>query len=80
MTEPLVVDPASLSGAGAAVASTGDGLVAALSTLTAAYNADTGQDSAGAAFGYAYQESGLEIVTAVAAGSMRCARPATWCK
>ncbi|CAJ1586154.1 hypothetical protein [[Mycobacterium] wendilense] len=68
MTEPLVVDPASLSGAGASVAANSDGLVAALATLTAAYNADTGQDPAGAAFGYAYQESGSEIVAAVAAG------------
>jgi hypothetical protein len=68
MTEPLWVDPAALSGAGASVAGVGDGLGAALNSLTASFNADTGQDAAGMAFGFAYRRSGKEIVAAVAAG------------
>ena len=39
-----------------------------MSSLTAAYNADTGQDAAGAAFGLAYQDSAKTLVSAVAQG------------
>ncbi|BBZ79954.1 hypothetical protein MANY_52910 [Mycolicibacterium anyangense] len=68
MGEPLRVDPAALSGAGSSVAGLSAGVEAAVSSLTAAYNADTGQDAAGAAFGLAYQDSAKALVSAVAKG------------
>ena len=68
MTEPLWVDPSALSGAGGAVAAVGDGLGTVLNTLTASFNADTGQDAAGMAFGFAYRRSGKAIVAAITAG------------
>ena len=68
MTEPLWVDPAALSGAGGTVAAQGDTLVTALATLITSYNADTGQDAAGTAFGFTYQDSAGAVVDAVAAG------------
>lgn len=68
MGEPLRVDAAALSGAGTAVAALSDGLTAALGALTGSYNADTGQDAAGTAFGFAYQDSAGALVEAVAKG------------
>lgn len=68
MGEPLRVDPAALSGAGSAVTELSNGLTAALGALTAAYNANTGQDAAGTSFGFAYQESARALVDAVAKG------------
>lgn len=68
MGEPLRVDPAALSGAGSSIAGLSAALEAAVSSLTAAYNADTGQDAAGAAFGLAYQDSAKTLVSAVANG------------
>jgi hypothetical protein len=68
MGEPLRVDPAALSGAGTAVAGLSEGLTAAVGALTGSYNADTGQDAAGTAFGFAYQDSASALIEAVAKG------------
>jgi hypothetical protein len=68
MGEPLRVDPAALSGAGSAVGGLSSGIVAAVGSLMAAYNADTGQDAAGTAFGFAYQDSASALVDGVAKG------------
>jgi hypothetical protein len=68
VTETLCVDPRLLSGAGAAIAGLGDGLVTALGTLTSSYHANTGQDAAGTNFGFAYQDSAGAVVEAVATG------------
>ncbi|MFN8229141.1 MAG: ADP-ribosyltransferase [Mycobacterium sp.] len=68
MGDPLRVDPAALSGAGSAVADLSSGLIAALSALTNAYDANTGQDAAGTAFGFAYQDSARALVESVAKG------------
>ena len=68
MGEPLRVDPAGLSGAGSAVGGLSNGLVAAVGLLTTSYNADTGQDAAGTAFGFAYQDSARALVDGVAKG------------
>lgn len=68
MGEPLRVDPAALSGAGTAVAGLSEGVTAAVGALTGSYNADTGQDAAGTAFGFAYQDSASALVEAVAKG------------
>lgn len=54
---PITVDPNALSGAGVSVGAVGDGLAAAMSTLTATFNANTGQDSAGLLFGEQQHES-----------------------
>ena len=68
MTGTLAVDPVSLSAAGTSIAAVGDELQAALGTLTEVYNANTGQDPAGTAFGFAYQGSAHALVQAVASG------------
>lgn len=68
MGEPLRVDPGALSGAGSAVAAVSGGITTAVGTLTASYNANSGQDAAGTAFGFAYQDSAGELVKAVAMG------------
>ena len=73
MGEPLRVDPAALSGAGSGVAELSSGVTAAVGALTASYNANTGQDAAGTAFGFAYQDSARELVDGVGKGSMRYA-------
>jgi hypothetical protein len=65
---PLSVDPAALSGAGAAVISAGDGVAAATSALSSGFGANTGQDSAGEAFALSYQDSAESLLKAVAAG------------
>ncbi|MFZ0226768.1 MAG: hypothetical protein WAL41_07465, partial [Mycobacterium sp.] len=69
---PLAVDPAALSGAGAAVISAGDGVAAATGTLTSGFGANTGQDAAGEAFALAYQDSAGSVLKAVAAGINAC--------
>lgn len=68
MVEPLRVNPAALSGAGSSIAGLSPALEAAVGSLIAAYNADTGQDAAGTAFGLAYQDSAKALVSAVAQG------------
>jgi hypothetical protein len=68
MGEPLRVDPAGLSAAGSAVAELSTGVTAAVGSLTASYNANTGQDAAGTAFGFAYQDSARALVEGVAKG------------
>ena len=68
MGEPLRVDPAGLSAAGSAVAELSNGVTAAVGSLTASYNANTGQDAAGAAFGFAYQDSARALVDGVGKG------------
>ena len=68
MGEPLRVDPAGLSAAGSAVAELSSGVTAAVGSLTASYNANTGQDAAGTAFGFAYQDSARALVEGVAKG------------
>ncbi|MGO9504261.1 MAG: hypothetical protein ACLPUO_22395 [Streptosporangiaceae bacterium] len=69
---PLAVDPATLSGAGAAVISAGDGVAAATGTLTSGFGANIGQDAAGEAFALAYQDSAGSVLKAVAAGINDC--------
>ncbi len=69
---PLTVDPAALSGAGAAVISAADGVAAATSALTSGFGANTGQDAAGEAFALAYQNSAGSVLKAVAAGISAC--------
>jgi hypothetical protein len=69
---PLTVDPAALSGAGAAVISAGDGVAAATGTLTSGAGANLGQDSAGEAFALSYQDSAKSVLKAVAAGINAC--------
>ncbi|BBY65403.1 ADP-ribosyltransferase [Mycolicibacterium helvum] len=68
MGEPLRVDPVGLSAAGSAVAELSNGVTAAVGSLTASYNANTGQDAAGTAFGFAYQDSAKALVDGVAKG------------
>ncbi|MEZ0358066.1 ADP-ribosyltransferase [Mycobacterium sp. SA01] len=68
MGEPLRVDPPALSGAGSAVAGLSEGLTAAVGALTGSYNANAGQDAAGTAFGFAYQDSASALVEAVGKG------------
>jgi len=65
---PLSVDPAALSGAGAAVISAGDAVAAATSALSSGFGANTGQDAAGEAFALSYQDSAESLLKAVAAG------------
>jgi hypothetical protein len=65
---PLSVDPAALSGAGAAVISAGDGVAAATSALSSGFGANTGQDAAGEAFALSYQDSAESLLKAAAAG------------
>lgn len=68
MGEPLRVDPPALSGAGSSVAGLSEGLSAAVGALTGSYNANTGQDAAGTAFGFAYQDSASALVDGVGKG------------
>jgi len=65
---PIAVDPNALAGAGASVGAVGDGLTAAMSTLTGSFDAKTGQDSAGAVFGQQYSTAAAELLKAVSAG------------
>lgn len=69
---PLAVDPAALSGAGAAVISAGDGVAAATGALTSGFGANTGQDAAGEAFGLAYQDTAKSVLKAAATGINAC--------
>ena len=69
---PLTVDPAALSGAGAAVIAAGDGVAAATATLTSGFGANVGQDSAGEVFALSYQDSAKSVLKAAAAGINAC--------
>ncbi len=64
----LAVDPEALSSAGAAVGAVGDGLLTAMTALTSALNANTGQDAAGVLFGRQYANTSGDLLKAVAAG------------
>ena len=64
----LAVDPAVLAGAGVGLIGVGEGLGPAVAVLSAAYNANTGQDFAGVMFGRHYQDAGRGIMKSVAAG------------
>lgn len=66
---PLAVDPQVLDGAGAAVASVGDGLGSVITTLTTSLsgcNGMAGDDPAGAAFGRTYNSSASKLLEAMA--------------
>ena len=65
---PLAVDPEALSAAGTAVVAAGDGVAAALGSLTAGFAANTGQDAAGEVFGLAYQDAAESLLKGAAAG------------
>lgn len=69
---PLAVDPTVLSAAGVSVAAVGDGVSAAMSTLTGAFNANTGQDASGVMFGRQYENTARDLLKAVAAGVNAC--------
>lgn len=69
---PLAVDPKALTAAGVSVAAVGDGLSAAVSTLTGAFNANTGQDASGVMFGRQYENTARDLLGAVAAGVNAC--------
>lgn len=69
---PITVDPNALSGAGVSVGAVGDGLAAAMSTLTGTFNANTGQDSAGLLFGEQYTKAAGELLKAVSSGVNAC--------
>src|ERR1700722_13969635 len=67
---PLVVDPQVLDGAGAAVASAGEGLGSVITTLTTSLsgcNGMAGDDPAGGAFGRSYNSSASKLLKAMAA-------------
>jgi hypothetical protein len=68
----LSVEPAALSGAGVSVGAVGDGLVTAMTTLAATFNANTGQDAAGVLFGRQYVNTGRDVLHAVTAGINAC--------
>src|ERR1700722_18280341 len=66
---PLVVDPQVLDGAGAAVASAGEGLGSAITTLTTSLSGCSGMagdDPTGAAFGRTYNCSASKLLEAMA--------------
>lgn len=69
---PLAVDPAAMSGAGAAVISAADGVGAATKALTSGFGANTGQDAAGEAFGLSYQDTAKAVLKAAAMGINAC--------
>lgn len=69
---PLAVDPTVLSAAGVSVAAVGDGVSTAISTLTRAFNANTGQDASGVMFGRQYENTARDLLKAVAAGVNAC--------
>ncbi|MGY4708097.1 WXG100-like domain-containing protein [Mycolicibacterium sp. CBM1] len=54
------------------MAAVGDGLSTAVSTLTGAFNANTGQDASGVMFGRQYENTGRDLLKAVAAGIDAC--------
>ncbi len=66
---PLVVEPEELAGAGVSIAGVSDELASALSTLAAGLpgGAMAGHDTAGLAFGAAYQQAGQALLDAGAA-------------
>lgn len=72
---PLAVDPAALSGAGAAVSAVGDGVAAAAAgALTTGFSANAGEESAGPVFGLAYHNTAEQLLKAVASGADGCGR------
>ncbi|WP_201274457.1 hypothetical protein [Mycolicibacterium sp. CH28] len=54
------------------MAAVGDGLITAVSTLTGTFNANTGQDASGVMFGRQYENTGRDLLKAVAAGIDAC--------
>jgi hypothetical protein len=66
------VDPTALTAAGVSVAAVGDGLSAAVSTLTRVFNANTGQDASGVMFGRQYENTARDLLKAVSAGINAC--------
>ena len=64
----LAVDPAVLAGAGVGLIGVGEGLSPAVAALSAAFNANSGQDTAGVMFGRHYGDAGRGIMESVAAG------------
>jgi hypothetical protein len=68
----LSVDPAASTGAGVSVGAVGDGLSAAMATLAARFDANTGQDAAGVLFGRQYVDTGRDLLKAVTAGADAC--------
>ncbi|MFN8101453.1 MAG: hypothetical protein U0Q20_07610 [Mycobacterium sp.] len=69
---PITVDSAVLSGAGISVATAGDGLAAALGSLSGSINANTGYDAAGIAFGRQYVSAAGELLKAITSGVNAC--------
>lgn len=69
---PIAVDPTVLSAAGVSVAAVGEALNTAVSTLTGAFNANTGQDASGVTFGRQYESTARDLLKAVAAGINAC--------
>jgi RHS repeat-associated protein len=69
---PITVDPSALAGAGVSVGALGDGLVTAITTLAATFNANTGQDAAGVLFGRQYENTGRDLLRAATAGINAC--------
>ncbi|MBO0866669.1 MAG: hypothetical protein J2P16_16540, partial [Mycobacterium sp.] len=56
------------------MAGIGDGLAAAVGTLTSGFGANTGQDAAGEEFGLEYQDAAKSALKAAAAGINACRR------
>lgn len=54
------------------MAAVGDGVSTAVSTLTGAFNANTGQDASGVMFGRQYENTARDVLKAVAAGINAC--------
>lgn len=69
---PITVDPQALSGAGASAAAVGDGVAAAMATLTGGADANTGHDAAGIVFGRQYVAAGASLLKAITAGVNAC--------
>lgn len=69
---PLAVDPTALTAAGVSVAAVGGSLSAAVSTLTGAFNANTGQDASGVMVGRQYENTARDLLKAVASGVNAC--------
>ncbi|WP_445167604.1 WXG100-like domain-containing protein [Mycolicibacterium sp. Dal123E01] len=66
------MDPTALTAAGASVATVGDSLSAAVSTLTGSFTANAGQDASGVMFGKQYESTASDLLKAVAAGVNAC--------
>lgn len=69
---PIIVDPQAVSGAGTSMNAVGEGVAAAMSTLTGGFNANTGYDAAGIVFGRQYVSAGASLLKAITAGVNAC--------